>query len=545
MTQPFELPDFYMPYPARLNPHLRGGPRALHGVGARDGDAGGLRHLGGARPRRPRLRPAVRLHPPRRLRARSCPWSPTGTCGSSSSTTTSWRSSSARRTGPAARRISTGCRPSCRWTRRRRRPSRRTRSRRAWPTCGPAPCPRMSADWRARFAESTENLLNESLWELSNINAGRIPNPVEYIEMRRKVGGAPWSAGLVEHAVGRRGPRAASPASRPMRVLRDAFSDAVHLRNDLFSYQREVEDEGELSNGVLVLETFLGCTHPAGRRRRQRPAHLPAAAVREHRPHRAAPLFAEHGLDPQACADVLAYVKGLQDWQSGGHEWHMRSSRYMNERRGGRRPAAGLLVPARPTGLGIVGRAYRAADDRRAESGPRPQLHATSRTSTVGPSRLPDFYMPFTATAQPAPGRARGATSSTGRTGWACSNRSPASRARTSGTSTSSTTIDLAAVRRGHPPRRDARRARPDLGAGWPGAPTATTTSPSSSAAPATWPAPRLPTTGCRPSCRVDGAATAGPGEPAGARPGRPVGPYGGPDGDATRAARSARPSRT
>jgi germacradienol/geosmin synthase len=44
-----------------------------------------------------------------------------------------------------------------------------------------------------------------------------------------------------------------------MRVLKDTFSDAVHLRNDLFSYQRETEEEGELSNGVLVLETFLGC----------------------------------------------------------------------------------------------------------------------------------------------------------------------------------------------------------------------------------------------------------------------------------------------
>lgn len=48
--------------------------------------------------------------------------------------------------------------------------------------------------------------------------------------------------------------------TRPLRVLMETFSDAVHLRNDLFSYQREVEDEGENSNGVLVLETFFGCT---------------------------------------------------------------------------------------------------------------------------------------------------------------------------------------------------------------------------------------------------------------------------------------------
>ena len=49
-----------------------------------------------------------------------------------------------------------------------------------------------------------------------------------------------------------------------MRVLRDTFADGVHLRNDLFSYQREVEQEGELANSVLVFERFLGCdTQPA------------------------------------------------------------------------------------------------------------------------------------------------------------------------------------------------------------------------------------------------------------------------------------------
>ncbi len=29
---------------------------------------------------------------------------------------------------------------------------------------------------------------------------------------------------------------------------------------------------------------------------------------------------------------MAAYVKALQDWQSGGHEWHLRSSRYMNKK---------------------------------------------------------------------------------------------------------------------------------------------------------------------------------------------------------------------
>ncbi|MGY2062147.1 terpene synthase family protein, partial [Nocardia gipuzkoensis] len=117
--------------------------------------------------------------------------------------------------------------------------------------------PAMSADWQRRFATANRALLEESRWELANIAEGRIANPIEYIEMRRKVGGAPWSAHLVEHAVGHELP-ARLVTTRPLAVLRDTFADAVHLRNDIFSYEREVLDEGELSNGILVLERFLG-----------------------------------------------------------------------------------------------------------------------------------------------------------------------------------------------------------------------------------------------------------------------------------------------
>ncbi|MFE3878559.1 germacradienol/geosmin synthase [Kitasatospora sp. NPDC059146] len=189
--------------------------------------------------------------------------------------------------------------------------------------------PGTSREWRERFALSTEHLLDESIWELSNIDIGRIPNPVEYIEMRRKVGGAPWSAGLVEHAAGAEVP-ASVAGTRPLRVLRDAFSDAVHLRNDLFSYQRETEEEGELSNGVLVLETFLDISTQEAADRvndllTSRLQQFEDTALTE-----LPPLFADHGLGPEEAARVLAYVKGLQDWQSGGHEWHLRSSRYMN-----------------------------------------------------------------------------------------------------------------------------------------------------------------------------------------------------------------------
>ncbi|MER5263518.1 germacradienol/geosmin synthase [Actinosynnema sp. NPDC002837] len=203
-----------------------------------------------------------------------------------------------------------------------------------------------SPDWRRRFAANTEHLLDESMWELLNISEGRLANPIEYVEMRRKVGGAPWSANLVEHVTGLEVP-ARIALTRPIGVLRDTFADAVHLRNDLFSYEREVLDEGELSNGVLVLEKFLDI-----------PTQEAAEAVNdlltsrlhqfEHTAVTEVPrLLDEHAVDPAGRLAVLAYVKGLQDWQAGGHEWHARSSRYMNEGAVTANPVLGG-----PTGLG-------------------------------------------------------------------------------------------------------------------------------------------------------------------------------------------------
>ncbi|WP_072481489.1 terpene synthase family protein [Amycolatopsis australiensis] len=211
--------------------------------------------------------------------------------------------------------------------------------------------PQRSAAWRRRFAGSTKALLEESLWELANINEGRLANPIEYVEMRRKVGGAPWSANLVEHAAHAEVPDEIA-ATRPMEVLRDCFADSVHLRNDLFSYQREVHDEGELSNGVLVVEKFLGLTTQEA-----------ADAVNdlitsrlhqfEHTALTEVPaLFDEHGVDPAARAATFAYVKGLQDWQAGGHEWHLRSSRYMNEGAlDGRGPSLSSVLATAPQRL--------------------------------------------------------------------------------------------------------------------------------------------------------------------------------------------------
>jgi germacradienol/geosmin synthase len=209
--------------------------------------------------------------------------------------------------------------------------------------------PAMSPHWRRRFADATTDLLQESLWELSNINQARVANPIEYVEMRRKVGGAPWSACIVEHAAAAEIPPVIA-ATRPIRVLTDTFADGVHLRNDIFSYQRETETEGEINNAVLVTERFFDVDT-------QRAADIvnDLLTSRLHQFENTAltelpPLFEDYGLDPASRLRTLAYVKGLQDWQSGGHEWHMRSSRYMNKGSG---PAAvEISLLGGPTGLG-------------------------------------------------------------------------------------------------------------------------------------------------------------------------------------------------
>ena len=254
--------------------------------------------------------------------------------------------------------------------------------------------PAMSPAWAERFRESTRALLEESLWELNNINEGRLSNPVEYIEMRRKVGGAPWSSDLVEHAVGAEVP-ADIAAARPMQVLKDTFADGVHLRNDLFSYQREVEQEGELANCVLVLEQFLGIgtqqaaelTNDLLTSRLQQFEHTALTEV--------PPLLLESGMDAKSCLDVGRWVKGLQDWQSGGHEWHMRSSRYMNGAGGGAGTggAAAEQLLGGPLGMGTS--AARLFGSIAGSLPQRLRQHGNVPHRPVGHLPLPDIYMPF------------------------------------------------------------------------------------------------------------------------------------------------------
>ncbi len=96
------------------------------------------------------------------------------------------------------------------------------------------------------------------LWELANQAANRIPDPVDYVEMRRKTFGSELTMLLARLARSSRR-RAAGDLLRPacMRELETAAQDYACFTNDLFSYQKEIQFEGELHNMVLVVEHFL------------------------------------------------------------------------------------------------------------------------------------------------------------------------------------------------------------------------------------------------------------------------------------------------
>jgi germacradienol/geosmin synthase len=388
--QPFELPDFYLPYPARLNPHL---------AGAREHSkqwAGAMGFLEPAEGHQIWDESDLDRHDYGLL----CAYTHPDCDGPELNLITDWyvwvfyfddhflelfKKTKAAAAAKAYLDRLAAFMPAEGPSGRRDLPGPANPVERGLADLWPRTVPAMSAAWRARFATTTRNLLNESLWELTNISQGRVANPIEYIEMRRKVGGAPWSANLVEHACRAEVP-AGIAATRPLRVLCDTFADAVHLRNDIFSYQRETEQEGEINNGVLVFERFLGlgpqqaadAVNDLLTSRLQQFEHTAIAEL--------PPLFARHAVPPPEQTSVTAYVKGLQDWQAGGHEWHLRSSRYMNS--GGQ--AAGL--PAGPAGLGTSAARFPSASSlglKRITS-----LTAPVRPA-VGPTPLPRFHQPF------------------------------------------------------------------------------------------------------------------------------------------------------
>ncbi|MDA2803360.1 terpene synthase family protein [Nocardiopsis suaedae] len=236
--------------------------------------------------------------------------------------------------------------------------------------------------WRDGFAAATRALIRSAA-EREGRSGGDIPHPLELFADRRTSGAATWAT----HLVG-----LVSPGAPPERVLRTprfaslraCFSDAAHLANDLYSYRKEIEEEGRPDNAVMSVERFL---HRSPQEAAELVNRVRTARMRRFEEMSAteAPAWvADHGLTPGECAAIAVNVKGLQDWQAGTVEWHERTGRY--------RPTAqrGSGVPTGP-----------APHPPPVLIGPtlRPHPHAHSPTflppSLDHPFRLPPFEQPW------------------------------------------------------------------------------------------------------------------------------------------------------
>jgi germacradienol/geosmin synthase len=116
--------------------------------------------------------------------------------------------------------------------------------------------------------------------------------------------------------------------TRSILALEASAADYACLTNDVFSYTKEIRFEGELHNGVLVVQNFFGCDLPKAvnvindlmTARMRQFEHITAVELPA--------LCDEYGLDQQARAGLHEYVQELRDWLAGILTWHRASHRY-------------------------------------------------------------------------------------------------------------------------------------------------------------------------------------------------------------------------
>ncbi len=192
-------------------------------------------------------------------------------------------------------------------------------------TAGP-----MDPGARQRFRTSIEEMCESWLWEVANQKQNRVPDPVDYIEMRRKTFGSDLTMSLSRIGHGSALPQEVY-GSRPVQAMEVAAADFACLLNDVFSYRKEIEFEGEIHNAVLVVQNFLDC---GPQEAMDVVGDLMAARMDEfqHITGTQLPLlFEEFSLDEAARTVLLGYAQELRDWMAGILTWHEGCGRYKEE----------------------------------------------------------------------------------------------------------------------------------------------------------------------------------------------------------------------
>jgi germacradienol/geosmin synthase len=130
----------------------------------------------------------------------------------------------------------------------------------------------------------------------------------------------------------------------PVRSLENAAMDYACLINDIVSYQKEIEYEGEIHNAILVVQNFFGCDLD---RARTIVADLMVQRMRQFQhvvAHELPVLYEDFGLSDEARAVLDGYVTELEHWMSGILNWHLHCRRYTEPELARRR-----ATPPRPS----------------------------------------------------------------------------------------------------------------------------------------------------------------------------------------------------
>ncbi|MBD0710454.1 MULTISPECIES: terpene synthase family protein [unclassified Streptomyces] len=183
------------------------------------------------------------------------------------------------------------------------------------------------AHWRHEFNRALVRYVDAGVEELANSLGGRVPHLIEYAPFRRDSFAAHTAPYSVELATGARIPEQIR-RSRTVRALLDAFMDFMGLANDLASYEREVHEEKDVNNLVVVLGSSLGIPL-----RDAVPAALNLVNTRlrdfEHLRRTDLPLLVERtGLREDERAALDTWVRGACGFLSGIHAWYTGAPRY-------------------------------------------------------------------------------------------------------------------------------------------------------------------------------------------------------------------------
>ncbi|RKG70698.1 germacradienol/geosmin synthase, partial [Corallococcus exercitus] len=212
-------------------------------------------------------------------------------------------------------------------------------------TAGP-----LSPRGRNLFRKAIQDMTDSWVWELNNQLLNRVPDPVDYVEMRRKTFGSDLTMSLSRLSKGDAVPEDVFN-TRTLRGLENSAADYACFVNDLFSYQKEIEFEGELNNCVLVVQKFLGVDKDEAvsvvnelmTARMKQFQHLVAKELPV--------VIRTFDLDAKAQEKLHKYVEQLQQWMAGIPRWHAEVTRYTEEEL--RHDAAPKFKTGNLSGLGM------------------------------------------------------------------------------------------------------------------------------------------------------------------------------------------------